>query len=98
MRQEKGNPWRRSTTISGSLGGGAAGHTAAAGAAQFGAKTILIGKAKKLVGGCLHFGCVPSRTLIRTAGVWSLALLPTIIEAVEKRREGTALPSDRRAK
>ncbi len=57
----------------GILGGGAAGLTAAAGSAQFGAKTILIEKAKKLGGDCLHFGCVPSKTLIRTAGVWSLA-------------------------
>ncbi|MEK6779976.1 MAG: FAD-dependent oxidoreductase [Candidatus Deferrimicrobiota bacterium] len=57
----------------GILGGGAAGLTAAAGAAQFGAKTVLIEKAKKLGGDCLHFGCVPSKTLIRTAGVWSLA-------------------------
>lgn len=57
----------------GILGGGAAGLSAAAGAAQFGAKTILIEKAAKLGGDCLHFGCVPSKTLIRTAGVWSLA-------------------------
>ncbi|RJP24365.1 MAG: FAD-dependent oxidoreductase [Deltaproteobacteria bacterium] len=57
----------------GILGGGAAGLTAAAGAAQFGAKTILIEKAGKLGGDCLHFGCVPSKTLIRTAQVWSLA-------------------------
>lgn len=57
----------------GILGGGAAGLTAAAGAAQFGAKTILIEKAGKLGGDCLHFGCVPSKTLIRSAGIWSLA-------------------------
>ncbi|HZL98082.1 MAG TPA: FAD-dependent oxidoreductase [Terriglobales bacterium] len=57
----------------GIIGGGAAGLTAAAGAAQFGAKTVLVEKAKKLGGDCLHFGCVPSKTLIRTAGVWSLA-------------------------
>lgn len=57
----------------GILGGGAAGLTAAAGGAQFGAKTILIEKYKELGGDCLHFGCVPSKTLIRTAGVWSLA-------------------------
>jgi len=57
----------------GILGGGSAGLTAAAGAAQFGAKTILVEKAKKLGGDRLHFGCVPSKTLIRTAGVWSLA-------------------------
>jgi pyruvate/2-oxoglutarate dehydrogenase complex dihydrolipoamide dehydrogenase (E3) component len=57
----------------GILGGGAAGLSAAAGAAQFGAKTILVEKANRLGGDCLHFGCVPSKTLIRTAGVWSLA-------------------------
>ncbi len=57
----------------GILGGGAAGLTAAAGAAQLGAKTILVEKADRLGGDCLHFGCVPSKTLIRTAGVWSLA-------------------------
>jgi pyruvate/2-oxoglutarate dehydrogenase complex dihydrolipoamide dehydrogenase (E3) component len=56
----------------GIIGGGAAGLTAAAGAAQFGAKTILIEKASKLGGDCLHYGCVPSKTLIRTAGVYSL--------------------------
>jgi pyruvate/2-oxoglutarate dehydrogenase complex dihydrolipoamide dehydrogenase (E3) component len=57
----------------GILGGGAAGLTAAAGSAQFGAKTILIERAEKLGGDCLHFGCVPSKTLIRTAGVLTLA-------------------------
>jgi pyruvate/2-oxoglutarate dehydrogenase complex dihydrolipoamide dehydrogenase (E3) component len=57
----------------GILGGGAAGLTAAAGGAQFGAKTILIEKYKDLGGDCLHFGCVPSKTLIRTAGVWAHA-------------------------
>lgn len=57
----------------GILGGGAAGLTVAAGAAQFGAKTVLTEKKKKLGGDCLHYGCVPSKSLIRTAGVWSLA-------------------------
>ncbi|MFA5180101.1 MAG: FAD-dependent oxidoreductase [Syntrophales bacterium] len=57
----------------GIIGGGAAGLTAAAGAAQFGAKTLLIEKTDRLGGDCLHFGCVPSKTLIRTAGVWALA-------------------------
>ena len=56
----------------GIIGGGAAGLTAAAGAAQFGAKTILIEKSAKLGGDCLHYGCVPSKTLIRTAGIYSL--------------------------
>lgn len=57
----------------GILGGGAAGLTAAAGGAQFGAKTILIEKSPRLGGDCLHFGCVPSKTLIRTASLWALA-------------------------
>ncbi len=57
----------------GILGGGAAGLTVAAGAAQFGAKTILIEKAPELGGDCLHTGCVPSKTLIRTSGVWAQA-------------------------
>jgi pyruvate/2-oxoglutarate dehydrogenase complex dihydrolipoamide dehydrogenase (E3) component len=57
----------------GIIGGGAAGLTAAAGAAQFGAKTILVEKSARLGGDCLHFGCVPSKTLIQTASVWALA-------------------------
>jgi pyruvate/2-oxoglutarate dehydrogenase complex dihydrolipoamide dehydrogenase (E3) component len=56
----------------GIIGGGAAGLTAAAGGAQFGAKTILIEKSARLGGDCLHCGCVPSKTLIRTAEVRSL--------------------------
>jgi pyruvate/2-oxoglutarate dehydrogenase complex dihydrolipoamide dehydrogenase (E3) component len=53
----------------GILGGGAAGLTVAAGAAQLGAKTLLIEKEKELGGDCLHYGCVPSKTLIWTAHV-----------------------------
>ena len=51
----------------GIIGGGAAGLTVTSGAAQLGAKTLLIEKEEKLGGDCLHFGCVPSKTLIRTA-------------------------------
>lgn len=54
------------------LGGGSAGLTVAAGASQFGAKTLLIEKEKVLGGDCLHFGCVPSKTLIKTAHVYHL--------------------------
>ncbi|MEJ2192618.1 MAG: FAD-dependent oxidoreductase [Nitrospirota bacterium] len=54
----------------GVLGGGSAGLTVAAGTAQLGAKTILIDKAPALGGDCLHYGCVPSKTLIRTAQVY----------------------------
>lgn len=56
----------------GILGGGAAGLTIASGAAQLGAKTLLVEKEKELGGDCLHFGCVPSKTLIRTAHVYHL--------------------------
>jgi len=56
----------------GILGGGAAGLTVASGAARLGAKTLLIEKEKNLGGDCLHFGCVPSKTLIRTAHVYHL--------------------------
>jgi pyruvate/2-oxoglutarate dehydrogenase complex dihydrolipoamide dehydrogenase (E3) component len=56
----------------GILGGGAAGLTVASGAAQLGAKTLLVDKESRLGGDCLHYGCVPSKTLIRTAHVWHL--------------------------
>ena len=57
----------------GILGGGAAGLTIASGAARLGARTLLIEKEGRLGGDCLHFGCVPSKTLIKTARVWHLA-------------------------
>ncbi len=53
----------------GILGGGAAGLTVAAGAAQLGAKVLLIDTENRLGGDCLHFGCIPSKTLIKTAKV-----------------------------
>jgi pyruvate/2-oxoglutarate dehydrogenase complex dihydrolipoamide dehydrogenase (E3) component len=56
----------------GIMGGGAAGLTVAAGAAQAGAKALLVEKDERLGGDCLHYGCVPSKTLIRTAQVYHL--------------------------
>ena len=56
----------------GIIGGGAAGLTVASGAAQLGAKTLLIEKEKELGGDCLHYGCVPSKTLIKSAHVYHL--------------------------
>ena len=56
----------------GVLGGGAAGLTVASGASQFGAKTLLIEKEKALGGDCLHYGCVPSKTLIRSAHIYHM--------------------------
>jgi len=54
----------------GIIGGGAAGLTVASGAAQLGAKTLLVEKENALGGDCLHFGCVPSKTLIKTAHIY----------------------------
>lgn len=54
----------------GIIGGGSAGLTVTAGAAQLGARTLLIEKEPNLGGDCLHYGCVPSKTLIRSAHVY----------------------------
>ncbi|UCD32768.1 MAG: FAD-dependent oxidoreductase [Desulfobacterales bacterium] len=56
----------------GVIGGGSGGLTVTSGAAQLGAKTLLIEKEKKLGGDCLHFGCVPSKTLIKTSHVYHM--------------------------
>jgi pyruvate/2-oxoglutarate dehydrogenase complex dihydrolipoamide dehydrogenase (E3) component len=56
----------------GIIGGGAAGLTIGAGAAQAGAKALIVEKEDKLGGDCLHYGCVPSKTLIRTAQIYHL--------------------------
>lgn len=50
------------------LGGGAGGLTAASGCAQLGLKTALVEK-ERLGGDCLYYGCVPSKTLIKSARV-----------------------------
>lgn len=54
----------------GIIGSGAAGLTVAAGTAQLGAKTLLVEREPLLGGDCLHYGCVPSKTLIKTAKVY----------------------------
>jgi pyruvate/2-oxoglutarate dehydrogenase complex dihydrolipoamide dehydrogenase (E3) component len=54
----------------GIIGGGAAGLTTASGAAQLGAKVVLIEREDRLGGDCLHYGCVPSKTLIKSARVY----------------------------
>ena len=56
----------------GIIGAGAGGLTVAAGASQLGARTLLIEKEKELGGDCLHFGCVPSKTLIKSAHVYHM--------------------------
>ena len=54
----------------GVIGGGAAGLTVASGAAQLGAKTVLIEREPLLGGDCLHYGCVPSKALIKCASLY----------------------------
>ena len=54
------------------IGGGAGGLVIASVAAQLGLNVTLIEKEEKLGGDCLHYGCVPSKTLIHAARVASL--------------------------
>jgi pyruvate/2-oxoglutarate dehydrogenase complex dihydrolipoamide dehydrogenase (E3) component len=56
----------------GIIGGGSAGLSAASIASQLGARTLLVEKDEVLGGDCLHYGCVPSKTLIRSARVYQL--------------------------
>jgi pyruvate/2-oxoglutarate dehydrogenase complex dihydrolipoamide dehydrogenase (E3) component len=52
------------------IGGGAAGLVVSAGGSTLGAKVALIEKHEGGMGGdCLHYGCVPSKTLLRSAKV-----------------------------
>ncbi|CAM3965163.1 dihydrolipoyl dehydrogenase [Paenibacillus alkaliterrae] len=52
------------------LGGGPGGYTAAIRAAQLG-KTVAIIEMDKLGGTCLHKGCIPSKSLLRSAEVFA---------------------------
>jgi pyruvate/2-oxoglutarate dehydrogenase complex dihydrolipoamide dehydrogenase (E3) component len=58
----------------GVIGGGAAGLTVTAGSAMLGAKTLLVESGHALGGDCLHFGCVPSKTLIKSSRVYHLMM------------------------
>jgi dihydrolipoamide dehydrogenase len=52
------------------IGSGPGGYSTAVRAAQYGLKTAVIEKDPKLGGVCLHVGCVPTKALLHTAGVW----------------------------
>lgn len=54
------------------IGGGAGGLVVASVASQLGLQVTLIERSAKLGGDCLHYGCVPSKALIRTAKVATL--------------------------
>lgn len=54
------------------VGGGAAGLTSSIWSSSLGAKTLIVEKESKLGGDCLHYGCVPSKALIKSAHVYHL--------------------------
>lgn len=54
------------------LGGGPGGYVAAVRAAQLGLKVAVVEK-EKLGGVCLHKGCIPSKTLLRSAEIFATA-------------------------
>ena len=54
------------------IGGGAGGLVVASVASQLGLKVTLVEKEERLGGDCLHYGCVPSKTLIQAARVAAL--------------------------
>lgn len=51
------------------IGGGSAGLVAASAGAQLKAKVALVEKEDRLDGDCLHYGCVPSKSLIHASRV-----------------------------
>lgn len=51
------------------IGGGPGGYVAAIKAAQLGAKTALV-EAHKMGGVCLNYGCIPTKTLLKSAKVY----------------------------
>lgn len=52
------------------VGGGPAGYTCAIRAAQYGQKVALIEKTDKLGGTCLHWGCIPTKSMLFSAELW----------------------------
>jgi dihydrolipoamide dehydrogenase len=52
------------------IGSGPGGYSAAFRAGQYGLKTAIIEKHPKLGGTCLHVGCIPTKALLHSAGVW----------------------------
>jgi len=52
------------------IGGGPAGYTAAIRAGEYGLKTALIEMEQKLGGTCLHWGCIPTKSILHNAELW----------------------------
>lgn len=55
------------------IGGGVGGLVTASVAGQLGLDVVLVEREPRLGGDCLHYGCVPSKTLLRSAAVAHLA-------------------------
>ena len=51
------------------IGGGAGGLVVASVAAQLGLDVVLINKEENMGGDCLHYGCVPSKALLKSASI-----------------------------
>src|SRR5215470_9200721 len=60
------------------IGSGPAGYVAAIRAAQLGLKTAIVERDKRLGGTCLHRGCIPTKSLL-----WTAELYSHILEAKE---------------
>lgn len=58
------------------IGSGPGGYSAAVRAGQFGLKTALIERQPRLGGTCLLVGCIPTKALLHTAGVWEYFRAP----------------------
>ena len=52
------------------IGGGPAGYTAAIRAGQYGLKVALIERETKLGGTCLHWGCIPTKSILFNAEIY----------------------------
>lgn len=55
------------------IGGGPAGYTAAIRGAQHGMRVALVEKEPALGGTCLRVGCIPSKVLLESSGLWEEA-------------------------
>ncbi len=71
------------------IGGGAGGLVVASVAAQLGLDVVLVNKEEAMGGDCLHYGCVPSKALIKSASVahslshaehWGLTSINTVVD------------------
>ncbi len=71
------------------IGAGSGGLTVAAGAAQLGAKTVLIEKGR-MGGDCLNTGCVPSKSLLAAGRSAEAIRRPGATASTAPRRGSTS--------